>query len=123
MAQEIIEPPGAAERRNARASSWWGASAEQEPQMNESALQRFLGGSPAAVFVRLLFVSLIVGVFLMWLDIRPGEIFYALERFVGRIWNLGFESIREVMSYIIAGAVLVVPVWLVIRLLNMRGAR
>ena len=59
----------------------------------------------------------------MWLDIRPGEIFYALERFVGRIWNLGFESIREVMSYIIAGAVLVVPVWLVIRLLNMRGAR
>src|SRR3989442_11945200 len=35
----------------------------------ETALNRFLGGSPGGVFLRLLFVSLIVGAFLMWLDI------------------------------------------------------
>ena len=124
MAQEIIEPPGAAERRK---SSWWGAGPNQQqrqdPEMNDATFNRFLGGSPAGVFVRLLFISLIVGVFLMWLDVRPGDVFFALERLVRRILNLGFDSVREILSYILAGAALVVPIWLVIRLLNMRGAR
>ncbi len=98
-------------------------STERTTPMNGSPLTRFLGGSPASVFVRLLFVSLIVGAFLMWLDIRPSEVLYAVERLLRRVWNLGFGAIREVAEYILAGAVLVVPVWLVIRLLSMRSAR
>jgi hypothetical protein len=96
---------------------------ERNDPMNGSALTRFLGGSPTSVFLRLLFVSLIVGAFLMWLDIRPSEVLYAVERLLWRVWNLGFGAIREVAEYILAGAVLVVPVWLVIRLLSMRGTR
>ena len=122
MAQDIIEPPVSTDQRRDGAS-WWRAPHNQEPQMQDSTLNRFLGGSPAAVFMRLLFVSLIVGVFLMWLDIRPGEVIAAVERFIRRIWNLGFDSIREIVEYILAGAVIVLPIWLVIRLLNMRGAR
>jgi hypothetical protein len=87
----------------------------------DDALSRFLGGSPIAVFWRLLFVSLIVGAFLMWLDIRPADIFRGLTQLVNRIWGLGFDAIREVVDYILVGAVLVVPVWLALRLLNMRG--
>jgi hypothetical protein len=34
---------------------------------------------------------------------------------------LGFDSLREIGAYIIAGAVIVVPVWFVLRLMNMRG--
>ncbi len=127
MAQEIIEPPNARSKRNDGAS-WWQAPPERDEPMNgtvanSSTLNRFLGGSPAAVFVRLLFVSLIVGAFLMWLDIRPIDVIHSVERFFMRIWNLGFSAIREVIEYVIAGAVLVVPIWLVIRLLNMRSAR
>lgn len=85
-----------------------------------SALSRFLGGSPAAVFFRLLVVSLVVGALLMWLDIRPVDILHGIERFFRRIWFLGFDAIREVATYILAGAVLVVPIWFVLRLLNMR---
>jgi hypothetical protein len=89
----------------------------------ETALNRFLGGSPGGVFLRLLFVSLIVGAFLMWLDISPWEVFRGLKQLVDRIWGLGFDAIREIADYILAGAAIVVPVWLVLRLMNMRNAR
>jgi hypothetical protein len=89
----------------------------------ETALNRFLGGSPGGVFLRLLFVSLIVGAFLMWLDIRPWDIFLGLKQLVDRIWALGFDAISEIADYIVAGAAIVVPVWLVLRLMNMRSAR
>ena len=89
----------------------------------ETALNRFLGGSPGGVFLRLLFVSLIVGAFLMWLEIRPLDIFRGISDLVNRIWGLGFDAIRVVADYVLAGAAIVVPVWLVLRLMNMRDAR
>ncbi len=104
----------------------WTAPEQQPPPHirsgpQETALNQFLGGSPGGVFVRLLFVSLIVGAFLMWLDIRPWDVFLALKQLVDRIWGLGFDAIREIADYIVAGAVIVVPVWLVLRLMNMRN--
>lgn len=99
------------------------AGASNGASMSNSALQRFIGGPPVAVFLRLLFVSLIVGALLIWLNIQPFEVFRALQRFVHRIWMMGFDAIREIGQYILAGAAIVVPVWLVMRLFNMRGAR
>lgn len=90
---------------------------------DETAIHRFLGGSPGGVFLRLVFVSLIVGAFLMWLDIRPMDIFRGIQEIIDRIWGLGFDAIRVVAQYILAGAAIVVPVWLVLRLMNMRNAR
>jgi hypothetical protein len=94
------------------------------PQLGrrESGLTRFLGGSPASVFVRLFFVSLIVGALFMWLDIRPIDIFRGIAQLFDRIWALGFDAVREVANYVLVGAAIVVPIWLVIRLLNMRNA-
>jgi hypothetical protein len=93
------------------------------PPRHETALNRFLGGSPGGVFLRLIFVSLIVGAFLMWLDIRPADVFRAITDLVNRIWGLGFDAIRVIGDYILAGAAIVVPVWLVLRLMNMRNTR
>ncbi|MGE3247799.1 MAG: DUF6460 domain-containing protein [Beijerinckiaceae bacterium] len=84
-------------------------------------LTRFLGGSPFAVLVKLLVMSLVVGALLMWLDIRPIDIFYGIERFFRRIWMLGFDAVRDIATYILAGAAIVVPVWFVLRLMNMRN--
>ena len=91
--------------------------------MAGSSINSFLGGSPLSVLVRLLFTSLIVGALLMWLDIRPWDVIAGLERLVRRLWNMGFESIRVVFEYVVAGAVIVVPIWLVLRLLNSRSSR
>ena len=79
---------------------------------------RLLGGPPLSVLARLLMLSLIVGALLMWLEIHPAEIIENVERLVRRLWNLGFGAVRVVLEYVIAGAVIVLPVWLVLRLLN-----
>jgi hypothetical protein len=91
------------------------------PMPNQNALENFLGGTPASVFVKLLFVSLVVGALLMWLDIHPGDIFRGIQDFLNRIYALGFGAVRELLNYLIAGAVIVVPVWFILRLLNVGG--
>jgi len=92
-----------------------------EQRASNSDLERFLGGSPAAVVVRLVFLSLIVGFFLVWLDIRPIDVLISLRQMVERFWAAGFDAIREILEYVAAGAAIVVPLWLALRLLNMRS--
>ncbi|MBV8848237.1 MAG: hypothetical protein JOZ16_01475 [Methylobacteriaceae bacterium] len=84
---------------------------------------RFLGGSPVAVFFRLLFASMLVGALLVWLDISPFQIFDNLRRLVDYVWSLGFDAVREIGRYIVAGAIIVVPVWLILRLMSFRAPR
>ena len=103
----------------------WTASAPEPNRWRrpETPLSRLLGGKPASVLTRLFVLSLIVGALLMWLDIRPVDIFQGLQHFINRIFRLGFDALRELGEYFLAGAVIVVPIWLVLRLLNMRGSR
>lgn len=110
---QTIEPPPA--------NPNWTARPAAAPAA-DNALRRFLGGSPAAVFIRLFFISMIVGALLMWLDIRPLDIFRAIDRLILRLWDLGFDAIREIIEYVLAGAVIVVPIWLIARLLGQRPA-
>ena len=88
-----------------------------------SPVTRFLGGPPLAVAMRLLFVSLVVGALLVWLNIHPYDVFFWIQRFFNRLWTLGWDAVREIAEYVLAGAAIVVPVWLVMRLMNMRPAR
>jgi hypothetical protein len=90
---------------------------------NSNALENFLGGSPINVAVRLFFVSLVVGALMMWLDIRPLDILHGVRAFFERIYQLGFGAVRELASYVLAGAALVVPAWFVLRLMTVGGRR
>ncbi len=90
--------------------------------MSDSALHRFLGGSPLAVAVRLVFVSLIVGALMSWLDIDPIDLFVWLRVSVQHLWATGFEGLRQVGHYVAIGAAVVLPVWLVLRIFG-SGAR
>lgn len=101
-----------------------GASETEPTRMaSKNALEDFLGGSPLNVAIRLFFVSLVVGALLMWLDLRPIDILRGVQDFFDRIYRLGFGAVRELVSYVLAGAVIVIPAWIVLRLLNMGGRR
>lgn len=113
--QQTIEPPGANPR--------WTPNVPPASPAGDNGLNQFLGGSPASVAVRLFFISLIVGALLMWLDIRPFDIFRALDRLFQRLWSLGFDAIREIIEYVLAGAVIVVPCWFIMRLMGRRPGR
>jgi hypothetical protein len=86
----------------------------------DSNLRRFLGGSPGVVLVKLIFLSLLVGAFMALLGITPVGLFERLLRLVRDVLDLGFESIREVGRWLIYGAMIVVPLWLLSRLFARR---
>ncbi|MCU0731436.1 MAG: DUF6460 domain-containing protein [Hyphomonas sp.] len=88
--------------------------------MPDPRLQRALGGSPLGVVIKLIFLSLIVGALMAFLGLTPRSLFSALETFVRGVWNMGYDAIREVGQWIIAGAIVVIPVWLIARMLGRR---
>jgi hypothetical protein len=86
-------------------------------------LTRFLGDTPLRVALRLLALSFIVGLVLSALNIRPFQIYRWVERVVLRIYDMGFAFFEEGLEYLVIGAMIVVPVFLVMRLLKLGGGR
>lgn len=80
---------------------------------------RFLGGSPARIAIQLVAMSFIVGIILSVLGVSPYDILNGLERLIHRIWNMGFETIEWIFRYFLLGAVVVIPIWLIMRVLKM----
>ena len=83
-------------------------------------LNRFLGDSPLRIVVKLLILSLVVGFLMSIFGIYPADIFYTVRNFVLDLWYSGFAALGRVGDYLLLGAVIVVPLFLVIRLLSFR---
>jgi len=79
---------------------------------------RIFGGSPLAVALRLVVVSIIVGIILSALDIHPTEIVRSLRLLIQRIYDLGFGALEGLFNYFLLGAVIVIPIWLLTRLVS-----
>jgi len=79
-------------------------------------LTRFLGGTPASVALRLILLSILVGVVLAAIGFDPYNIIRSIELLFRRIWDLGFDAINWLWRYFLLGAVLVIPIWLIVRL-------
>jgi hypothetical protein len=79
-------------------------------------VKSFIGGSPLGVLVRLVLLSILVGVVLEVLGLDPLNIIRSIESLIRRIWNMGFDVIISLWRYLLLGAVIVVPIWLIIRL-------
>ena len=86
-------------------------------------LNRFLGDTPLRVVLRLLVLSFIVGLVLSALNIRPIEVWWWIERAVARIWAMGFDFLGEAFSYLVIGALVVVPIFLLMRLFRFGNGR
>lgn len=84
--------------------------------MASGGIERFLGGSVLSVLVRLLFISLLVGAAMAFLGLSPRGLYEAVLRFVRSLGDLGFGAVREVVGWALAGALIVVPLWLIARL-------
>ncbi len=85
------------------------------PDMN-----RFLGGSPGSVLAKLIFLSLLVGAFMAFLDITPFGLIEGLFTWLSSILDLSLDTVKEVGIWILYGAVIVVPLWFIVRLLDRR---
>jgi hypothetical protein len=86
--------------------------------MADNQVARWAGGSPLGVLVRLVLVSILVGVILSALGLDPFDIVRSIERMIRTLWNLGFDAFRWLWRYFLLGAVIVIPIWILVRLFN-----
>jgi len=81
-------------------------------------INRFLGGSPLAVAAKLVLLSILIGVVLSAMGLDPWNIIDSVRRLLRSIWDMGFDAVRWLWRYFLLGAVLVIPIWLIVRLVN-----
>lgn len=85
-------------------------------------MERWLGGSPIGVAIRLIILSIVVGIVLSAMGITPDNVFYKLQILIKRLYELGFGAIDWLIGYFVIGAIIVIPIWLIIRLMSgLRG--
>lgn len=85
-----------------------------------SALTRFLGDSPLRILVKLIVVSFVVGLVMSAFGWSPADVIYAVRNFFLDIWHLGFHAFDRFVGYILLGAAIVIPVFLLVRIANYR---
>ena len=86
--------------------------------MANETVTKVFGGSPLAVLFRLMLVSVLVGVILSAFGLDPWNIIQSVERLVRNIWNMGWDAVVWLWRYFLLGAVIVIPVWILMRLFN-----
>ena len=84
-------------------------------------VNRFLGDTPARTIIKLIVVSLIVGFIMAYFRVDPYDIFHGLERFVMNLWYRGFDALGSIGRYLVLGATVVIPVFIIIRLMSARN--
>jgi hypothetical protein len=87
------------------------------PTSNDT-MSKIFGGSPLTVLGRLILVSILVGVVLAALGLDPFDILQSIERLARSIWNMGFDAFRWLWRYFLLGAVIVIPIWIIMRAVN-----
>lgn len=84
-------------------------------------MERFFGGNPGLVVIRLMIISVIVGVLLSALGLDPRDIIDSFVRLLERVYEMGFDAVEWALRYFLLGAVIVFPLWLVARMLKLFG--
>ncbi len=86
--------------------------------MFSGGLTHFIGGSPMAVLVRLVVVSFLVGLLLEMFGFDPATLFHQAVRTLRHMVEFGFSDVRQIGRILLTGAMVVIPVWIVLRLLD-----
>lgn len=84
---------------------------------------RFFGGNPAGVLIRLVLLSIVIGIVMSALGIEPRNLLYHLKLLVQRLYDMGFGAVEWALGYFLLGAVIVFPIWFIARLLGFIGGR
>ena len=81
-------------------------------------LQRLFGNNPRETLVRLIFLSILVGALMAIFRVTPIELFDIISDTINRLLADHFRLIRDILRYFLYGAMIVVPIWLILRLIN-----
>ncbi len=88
-----------------------------EPKSQASFAKKLFAVSPSGLF-KLLIACLIVGFVLAVLEIDPRRVWVDFFGTITDAWATGWDMISGAVDYLILGAIIVVPVFILLRLLN-----
>jgi hypothetical protein len=79
---------------------------------------QFRAGDVIGTIVRLAVISLVVGIVLSALGINLSNFFDRLNALARNIYDLGLGSVEWLLQYMLVGAAVVVPIWLLSKLFS-----
>lgn len=83
-------------------------------------LTQFLGDTPGRTVVKLTVISLVVGIIMSAVGFTPIDVWHAFTNFIERLYNLGFAAFGRFGEYLIYGAMVVIPVFAIMRILKFK---
>lgn len=83
-------------------------------------LNRLLGDTPGRTIVKLVILCVVVGFVMSTFGLYPMDIVRWFQRTFIELWRNGFAALGRVGDYLILGAAIVIPVFIVLRILNWR---
>jgi len=81
--------------------------------------RQFFGDSIAGTLIRLVLLSIVVGIVFSALGITPYNLVGRLQQLIRNIADLGADAFKSAFGYFLIGAVIVFPIWFVVRLIRM----
>lgn len=82
-------------------------------------MDKIFGGNPISVIVKLIVLSLVVGIVMAALGLDVFSLIESVQRLALRIYDMGFGAIEWAFRYLLLGAAVVVPIWIIIRLMKL----
>jgi Family of unknown function (DUF6460) len=82
-------------------------------------MEIFFGGNPLAVVLKLVIVCIITGIVLHTFGINPADLLSRIPEVLRALSDLGWDWVRRALEYFALGAIIVVPIWVVVRLLKL----
>ncbi|MEL6920790.1 MAG: DUF6460 domain-containing protein [Pseudomonadota bacterium] len=83
-------------------------------------MQNLLGDTIGRTIIKLIVVSVLVGMVMSVFGWTPTGILNAIVEFFANLWAQGFAALGRFGDWLILGASIVIPVFVVLRLLNYR---
>lgn len=80
--------------------------------------EKIFGGSPLGVIVRLALISIAVGIVMKALGIDLSNFFHRINVLLRNIYDLGLSAFDWVFEFLLLGALIVIPIWIISRLIG-----
>jgi hypothetical protein len=81
---------------------------------------RLLGDTPARTAVKLLILSVVVGFVMSMMGLSPWDLVRFINDGIRELWRSGFRALGRIGDYLLVGAMIVIPVFIILRILNWR---
>ncbi|GAB5501539.1 DUF6460 domain-containing protein [Pyruvatibacter sp.] len=81
-------------------------------------MNNIFGGSPPAVILKIVIASVCIGLLLDLTGMSPESIWEDAFATIGDIWGLAIGWFAWAGKFLVMGAIIVVPIWIVVRLFD-----